>query len=40
MSEKPEDPKTVFMSISDGHTGLPRGGTNAPPTQFAPRARR
>jgi len=38
MNEKPEDPKTVFMPISDGHTGLPRGGTNAPPTQFAPRA--
>ncbi|WP_068079671.1 serine/threonine-protein kinase [Novosphingobium rosa] len=40
MSAAPEDDpqKTVFMPISDGATGLPRGGTNAPPTQFAPRA--
>ncbi|WP_206244455.1 serine/threonine protein kinase [Novosphingobium terrae] len=40
MSGTPEDDpqKTVFMPISDGTTGLPRGGTNAPPTQFAPRA--
>ncbi len=37
-SGNPEDPKTVFVPISDGATGFPAGGTNSPsPTTFAPR---
>jgi serine/threonine-protein kinase len=41
MTDKPddsEDPRTVFIPISDGATGFPPGGTNSPaPTTFAPR---